>query len=136
MPGGERVAWLGIILAVFIGLLSMGLQKTEMQLQFAATSQLPVDVPTTTTLPDIESRLVMLVIAESLFLVAILFGLGARRTPLFMSVGVVFLVIGTTAAVVGVTNIGDPALLTKYVSLPALPLAVLDIINHLVLEIQ
>lgn len=124
-PLGEWVAWLGMLLALLLGLLSIGLQKTELRLQFAAVDPASMAVaPILDDLSDIEGRMAMDAFAEGFLLIGTLLGLVGRRTPLLALTGAAAIVIGLAAAVVAITDLGDPTVLTDRISLPILPLPV------------
>jgi serine/threonine protein phosphatase PrpC len=132
---GERVAWFGILLALVVGLLGIGLQKTELRLQFVAT--IPgVEDPDMTALADVERRLVLVVAAECLLIAAALLGRAGRRWPRLAHVGTVALVTGVGAAIVGLTDLGNLNFLPTPIRLPALPLPVSWLVETTVSEIQ
>jgi serine/threonine protein phosphatase PrpC len=132
---GERVAWFGILLALVVGLLGIGLQKTELRLQFVAT--IPgVEDPDMTALADVERRLILVVAAEGLLVAAALLGRAARHWPRLAPAGTAALVLGVGAAIVGLTDLGNLDFLPTPVRLPGMPLPVSWLIETTVSEIQ
>jgi hypothetical protein len=134
---GEKLAWLAVVLALLVGILGIGVQKTELLLQLAASDPGSVDAaPVLDDLSDIEARLTLIVLAEGLFLAAVLLGLGARRLPSLSYAGAAVILVGVAAAIVGVSDLGDAAALTAHVRLPTLPLPLSHFIDNLSVEMH
>jgi serine/threonine protein phosphatase PrpC len=134
-PTAERVAWLGALLALLVGLLSIGLQKTELRLQFAAVDPASVaDAPVLKNLSEIDGRVTMTALAEGFFLVAALAGFTARRQWLAYA-GVAAIAVGLVAAVLGLTDLADPTVLTEHINLPTLPLPVSQFLHSIITDL-
>lgn len=120
---GERVVWLGISCALLVGLLSIGLQNTELHLQIVATNPAIIR-QVRTGLLGVEGRATVAVIAVCLLLTAAVLGRVGRRPPLLAYVGAVALLVATGVAIISATDLGNPfiIIITAHLRLPALPL--------------